>query len=78
MNSFMSNNGATSEEIHFVKTLGTHRNGAPERVEEVPRATRFSLLVNYRRAMDKRADWGAIDPLAVQEVTDQLIAELSS
>ncbi len=56
----------TQDEIDFVRTLGTHREGAPKRVEDVPLRERLRLLRNYKKTMHLRARWGGIDPFLRQ------------
>jgi len=39
----------TQNEIDFIKGLGTHRVGAPRRIEDVPLRERLRLLKNYKK-----------------------------
>jgi hypothetical protein len=75
----MANNLATAAEIEFLRKLGTHklRSGTPKRVEDVPRATRLSLLLGYARGTGRRVNWGSINRVTVEMEVEQLIAQLA-
>jgi hypothetical protein len=72
----------TKAEVASIRELGLHRRcgrtAAPLTVAAVPLQERLTLLRQYQTAMQRRVDWGAIDPAAVRAAVARLITELEA
>ena len=73
----------TEAELAFVRALGRHRRrcrrcGALATIAEVAPRSRLALLRQYQAAMQRRADWGMIDPAKVAEEVARLLAALEA
>lgn len=63
----------TSDEVEYVMGMGSKRVGYAPRKVRVP--SRLEMLLDYRRAMDRRAKWGEVDPDRVREVVEREIED---
>ncbi len=68
----------TSDELLFLKGLGTHRcgryvGGKPRKTD----AERLEMLRGYRAQMGQRGRWGEVDPVVLLGVLDCMIQKLS-
>ncbi|OHB10219.1 MAG: hypothetical protein A3G05_00560 [Candidatus Zambryskibacteria bacterium RIFCSPLOWO2_12_FULL_45_14] len=66
----------TLDEIKFLSEQGTHQQGTPILVEEVPREKRLALLLGYKSSMPNRVRWGFMDKNKIAEAVDQMISKL--
>lgn len=71
-------NWSTESEIDFLKRLGTHRQGQPDQVGDVPKRERLQLLYNYRSSMRNRTNWGDVDSVEVAKALHKMIRELEA
>ena len=68
----------TESEMKFIESLGTHRQGAPKDITKVDKQIRLHLLKRYRSSIEKRVQWGNINPHKITNFVDDLTIKLES
>lgn len=69
---------STESEMKFIKGFGTHRQGAPKDITKVDKRIRLNLLKLYQFSIEKRVQWGNINPHKIANFVDDLIIKLES